>query len=102
MEKGRKKQIGIAVMEAVNRYRGLLGDNGRPLSFVRFAWELSRYCRERGMPVSISYQSVKNWSDGRFIPDYLVILQIAEISPSGSWQNRFASDILAAFNKRIY
>ena len=86
-----------ATAEVVGRYRLKLGEKGRPLSFVRFAWELTHYTRPRG--VKISYQAVKYWSDGRHSPDYLLVLHLLQISPPNSWQSAFAREILAAYNQ---
>lgn len=88
-----------ATAEVVVRYRNKLGENGRPLSFARFAWELTQYTRARG--IKVSYQAVKYWNDGKHSPDYLLVLHLQQTSPKDSWQYAFAREILAAYNRAV-
>ena len=42
----------------------------------------------------ISHQSIKNWTDKRYMPDYSLMKQIAE-EAFHDWRGEFANEILA-------
>jgi hypothetical protein len=77
----------------VQAYRQRLGWKTRPLSFPQFAEQLNQYTAHLGL--SVSYQTIKNWADGRHRPDYFFIQQLANHAPAESWQHAFAMDMLA-------
>ncbi len=99
MIRGQSTSLHQATARVVVEYRKKLGENNRPLSFVRFAWELTNYTRSRG--IKVSYQAVKFWSDGVHSPDYLLVFQLLQISPESTWQHAFAKDIMAAYHKEL-
>jgi hypothetical protein len=52
------------------------------------------------LPEPISYQSIKNWEDGAFIPEYHLILAIA--LHNDDWRRQFALDLLAVLKPQYY
>jgi len=96
-DKRNKEALREAVSKIVEKYRNKLGEKGRPLSFARFAWDLTAHNRERGSKVSVTYQTIKNWADGIHIPEYLLMLRIAEESPEGTWQHEFSTEIMSVY-----
>ena len=48
----------------------------------------------------ISYQTIKNWEDGTFIPAYNTVLAIA--LQSDDWRRQFALEILAVLKPEFY
>lgn len=84
----------------VSKYRSRLGIKGKPLSFARFAKAVSQPVQSIGL--SVSYQTVKNWEDGIYRPDYFFTLQLANHAPAGTWQHAFALDILAVQWPELY
>ena len=88
-----------AVARITLHYRRLLSASRRPATLREFAAWLS----EALVPHNrrISHQSVKNWSDQRYLPDRYLMLQIAR----GAQHDRrgdFAQDILAAIEPERY
>ena len=49
----------------------------------------------------ISYQSIKNWGDGRYLPDPFAMLRLAQAARY-DWRGDFAGDILAALFPENY
>ena len=83
----------LLTRQVVRKYRARLGVRKHPLSFARFAEELSRPIQHLGLKVS--HQTVKNWEDGLHRPDYFFTQQLANHAPQRSWQRAFAMDLLA-------
>lgn len=88
------------IQQIVRAHRLKLGARRRPLSFAKFAVALTDVVESYGF--SVSYQSIKNWEDGVFRPDYAFIMQLSIHAPQGSWQRAFASDLLAAQWPELY
>ena len=82
-----------AVAQIVREYRQLAGSPHRPATLRAFAAALSTPLAS--IQRSISYQSVKNWCDRRYLPDPFVMLQLSHAARS-DWRGDFAEDILAA------
>lgn len=64
-----------AVAQIVREYRKLAGSRARPATLRAFAAALSQALRAQGR--GVSYQSVKNWQDGRYLPDAYGMLCLA-------------------------
>ena len=88
------------VQQVVQSYRVILGSRGRPMSFARFAAELNQVVVPFGL--SISNQSIKNWEDGVYQPNYPLIVRLSISAPPASWQRSFALDLLAAQWPELY
>lgn len=88
------------IQRIVFAYRQELGGYSRPLSFAKFAMGLNDAVSPLGL--SISYQSIKNWEDGIYRPDYAFIMQLSIHAPAGSWQRSFAIDLLATQFPGLY
>ena len=88
------------VQQIVQAHRLKLGARRRPLSFAKFAAGLTDVVESYGL--SVSYQSIKNWEDGVYRPDYAFIMQLSIHAPQGSWQRAFALDLLAAQWPELY
>lgn len=88
-----------AVAQIVSEYRQLAGQPGRPATLRAFAAALSAPLA----PVerSISYQSIKNWCDRRYLPDSYVMLQLSHHARH-DWRGDFAEDVLAAVHPQTY
>ena len=89
-----------ATQQVVWAYRLKLGIRRRPLSFAKFAAGLTDVVEPYGL--SISYQSIKNWEDGVYRPDYAFIMQLSIHASAASWQRAFALDLLAAQWPELY
>lgn len=88
-----------AVAQIVREYR-LLHSGAQRLAPLRtFAAALS----EALQPVdrSVSYQTIKNWGDRRYLPNPFTMLQIAQGARS-DWRGDFAEDILAVLHPETY
>ncbi len=79
-----KKSISLIV----TRHRG-------EKSLRDFAGDLSSKMIE-----PISYQTIKNWEDGTFIPAYNTVLVIA--LQNDDWRRQFALEILAVLKPELY
>jgi hypothetical protein len=88
-----------AVAQIVREYRILVGNSARQATLRSFAGALSEAMEPLGRQVS--YQSIKNWEDGRYLPDAFSMLRLAE-SASFDWRGDFAGDILAALFPENY
>ena len=88
-----------AVAQIVKDYRNLHSDSTRPSTLRAFASALSEALAPFNR--NISYQSIKNWCDRRYLPDPFIMLQIAQ-SARHDWRADFAKDILAAVMPEIY
>ncbi|MCW5876515.1 MAG: hypothetical protein KIS85_06495 [Anaerolineales bacterium] len=89
-----------AVAQIVREYRLLAGSSTRRQSPLRaFAAALSEALLPQGR--GVSYQSVKNWQDGRYLPDAFNMLRLARAARF-DWRGDFASDILAALHPESY
>ena len=78
--------------QVVNKYRFRLGRQGKPLSFVLFAWQLTTCVRKEEL--SVSHQTIKNWGDGVHSPEYFFMSALARTSEENSWQYKLALEIL--------
>jgi hypothetical protein len=88
-----------AVSQIVKEYRILAGTSQRAATFRAFAALLSEALEAFGR--SVSYQSVKNWQDGRYMPDGFCMLRLAEVARF-DWRGDFACDMLAAIYPESY
>lgn len=70
------------------------------MSFARFAQALNQSVNHLG--ISVSYQTVKNWDDGVYRPNFFFIQQLANHAVEGSWQRAFAMDVLAVQWPELY
>lgn len=68
--------------------------NSRSLTLRQFAFMLSTE------EVSWSYQSVKNWEDGIWLPDYFKMLRVAEVYHD--WRGDLAIAIVKELRPEIY
>lgn len=64
----------------------------RGLSFHAFAQALNACLAPTQL--SVSRQTIKNWHDGIYIPDFFFIVQLARLAPADSWQRAFAIELL--------
>lgn len=88
-----------AVSQIVKEYRILAGNSERAATLRAFAALLSEALE--GFGRSISYQSVKNWQDGRYMPDGFCMLRLADAARF-DWRGDFAGDLLAAIYPDSY
>lgn len=88
-----------AVAQIVDQYREQHGSSKQPATLRHFAAALSEVLQPLGK--RISHQSIKNWSDRRYLPDIFVMLQIAN-EARHDWRRDFALDILAALRPESY
>ena len=88
-----------AVAQIVGQYREQRGSSKQPATLRHFAASLSEVLQPIGK--RISHQSIKNWSDRRYLPDIFVMLQIAT-EARHDWRRDFALDILAALRPESY
>lgn len=88
-----------AVAQIVQEYRQLAGSPERPATLRAFAAALSAPLASIGR--AVSYQSIKNWCDRRYLPDPFVMLQLSHIARH-DWRGDFAEDILAAVHPHTY
>ncbi|HEY4718811.1 MAG TPA: hypothetical protein VIH14_07335 [Anaerolineales bacterium] len=88
-----------AVAQIVREYRILTGTSQRESTLRAFAGSLSEALQPLGR--QISYQSIKNWEDGRYLPDAFCMLRLAQAA-SVDWRGDFAGDILAALFPENY
>ena len=86
-----------AVSAIILEYRKALGTR-KKMTFRSFAGELSGVLEKYGK--SISYQSIKNWEDMRYLPDEFMLLEIRR--GSKDWRFDFAGDLLAALRPDEY
>ena len=85
------KEIIEKTSEIVRWYRQEHGLKNRPLSFARFADELSQFGQK------VSYQTIKNWEDGVHAPDGMFLVKVVCKAPRTVWQHTFASEVLAIY-----
>lgn len=88
-----------AIAQIVRDYRVLVGTSARQTSLRGFAEALSEALEALGR--HISYQSVKNWEDGRHLPDAFLMVRLAEAGRY-DWRGDFARDVLAALFPEHY
>lgn len=88
-----------AVAQIVEEYRILAGDSEQQLTFRAFAENLSEALNSAGRRVS--YQSIKNWQDRRYLPDRFLMLGLAHAA-NHDWRGEFAADVLAAMYPESY
>lgn len=88
-----------AISQIVQHYRWLAGTSDREATLRAFSAELNEALQPLGR--SISYQSIKNWEDGRYLPDAFSMLRLAQIARY-DWRGDFATDILAALYPESY
>lgn len=88
-----------AVAQIVEEYRVLSGSSARQATLRAFANNLSDALSAVGR--AVSYQSVKNWQDRRYLPDGYLMLRLAQAG-SHDWRGEFAADILAAIYPDSY
>lgn len=88
-----------AVSQIVREYRILAGTSARESTLRSFAASLSELLEPAGRRVS--YQSIKNWEDGRYLPDAFSMLRLSE-QTRFDWRGDFAADILAALFPESY
>ena len=65
-----------AVAQIIREYRILAGTSEREATLRAFAGSLSEALAPLGR--RISYQSVKNWEDGRYLPDAFAMVRLAQ------------------------
>jgi hypothetical protein len=88
-----------AISQIVQEYRLFAGNSAREAPLRAFAAVLSEALR--GFEKGVSYQSVKNWEDGRYLPDAFTMLRLATAARY-DWRGDFAIDILAALYPESY
>jgi hypothetical protein len=88
-----------AVSQIVHEYRVLAGTSMRRATLRGFARTLSEALHSLGR--GVSYQSVKNWEDRRYLPDSFVMLRLSQAARY-DWRGDFAEDILAALHPGTY
>lgn len=88
-----------AVSQIVREYRILAGTSAREATLRAFANSLSEALE--GIGRQISYQSIKNWEDGRYLPDAFSMLRLFQAARY-DWRGDFACDILAALYPESY
>lgn len=88
-----------AVAQIVREYRILVGSSAREAPLRAFAGSLSEALAPLG--ARVSYQSIKNWEDGRYLPDAFCMLRLAQAA-GFDWRGDFAGDILAALFPENY
>lgn len=88
-----------AVAQIVSEYRILAGTSAKRATLRQFADTLSEALEHAGR--CISYQSIKNWQDRRYLPDAFRMLRLAQAARY-DWRGDFAEDILAALDPEVY
>lgn len=88
-----------AVSQIVREYRVLAGTSAAQASLRGFAANLNEALQTVGC--RISYQSIKNWEDGRYLPGGFLLLQLSQAAHY-DWRGSFAEDILAALFPHNY
>ncbi len=88
-----------AVSQIVAEYRILAGTSQKRATLRAFAASLSEALQSAGRRVS--YQSVKNWGDRRYLPDAFSMLRLSQAARF-DWRGDFAGDILAALHPETY
>lgn len=88
-----------AISQIVREYRVLAGSSDREATLRAFAATLSEALEPTGR--CISYQSIKNWGDGRYLPDAFSMLRLSQAARH-DWRGDFAEDILAALHPETY
>ncbi|HEX9595899.1 MAG TPA: hypothetical protein VF982_03385 [Anaerolineales bacterium] len=88
-----------AVAQIVREYRILAGTSEREATLRAFADSLSEALGTTGR--RISYQSIKNWGDGRYLPDPFAMLRLSQAARF-DWRGDFAGDLLAALFPENY
>jgi hypothetical protein len=88
-----------AVAQIVRDYRVLVGTSEQQATLRAFAALLSEVLDSLGR--AISYQSIKNWEDGRHLPDAFLMVRLAEAGRY-DWRGDFARDVLAALFPESY
>lgn len=88
-----------AVSQIVQEYRILAGNSEAEATLRAFASSLTEALQPLGR--HISYQSIKNWEDGRYLPDGFCMLRLSQASHY-DWRGSFAEDILAALYPESY
>jgi hypothetical protein len=88
-----------AISQIVQQYRLLAGSSSREATLRAFSAALSEALanHDRG----VSYQSIKNWEDGRYLPDAFTMLRLA-VAARYDWRGDFALDVLAALYPESY
>jgi hypothetical protein len=81
------------VSQIVREYRILAGNSECEATLRAFAISLTEALQIVGRRVS--YQSIKNWEDGRYLPDGFSMLQLSQAAHY-DWRGSFSEDILAA------
>lgn len=82
-----------AISQIVREYRIVAGNSDREATLRAFAISLSEALQTVGRRVS--YQTIKNWEDGRYLPDGYAMLRLSQAGHY-DWRGTFAHDILAA------
>jgi hypothetical protein len=82
-----------AISQIVREYRILAGNSASEATLRAFAMSLTDALQIVGRRVS--YQSIKNWEDGRYLPDGFSMLRLSQAAHY-DWRGSFAKDILAA------
>ena len=88
-----------AVAQIVRDYRILAGNSERRATLRGFAANLSEALQPLGRRVS--YQSIKNWEDGLYLPDPFLMLRLSQAARY-DWRGDFAEDVLAALHPDTY
>lgn len=88
-----------AISQIVREYRTLAGTSEQAATLRSFAALLSEALEAYGR--GVSYQSVKNWQDGRYMPDGFSLLRLVEAARF-DWRGDFAGDLLAAIYPESY
>jgi len=88
-----------AVSQIVREYRILAGNSETEATLRAFAGSLTDALQSLGR--RISYQSIKNWEDGRYLPDGFFMLRLSQAAHY-DWRGSFAEDILAALYPNTY
>lgn len=89
-----------AIAQIVDEYRRLLDPaQQRPLPLRAFAQALSDALQP--MQRSVSYQTIKNWGDRRYLPDPYTLITLSQ-SARNDWRADFAEDLLAIIHPETY
>lgn len=88
-----------AVSQIVREYRILAGTSDAEATLRAFAASLTEAMQTLGR--RISHQSIKNWEDGRYLPDGFAMLRLSQAA-NYDWRGSFAEDILAALYPDAY
>jgi len=84
------EDVNLSISKIITHYR-----KNRELTLRAFAAQLSEK-----MPERISYQTIKNWEDGKFRPDYYKFLFMAETFVD--WRRSMALEIVQALRPDLY